>query len=106
MGYGEYGGNGSVHWTNVNKKDRNNGGGANPRTYHGVDNQPANTGEGQYFVIQIYGVNIGDIRLNGGTLSVRVPIQFGGIYQRQVLVTWPPDAIDWAPAGSQEVQAV
>ena len=104
MGYGEYGGNGSVHWTNTNKKDRNNGGGTHSRTYQGVDNQPANASEGQYIVIQISNVNIGDIRLNAGTLTVRVPIQFGGIYQRQVLVTWPPDDLPLPATG--EVQAV
>ena len=102
MGAGEYGGNGSVHWTNNNKKDRNNGGGANPRTYHQVDEQPS-AAEGGHFVIQVLNVQTANTRWepSTGTLSVRVPIVHGSSYTKQVIVTWPPDDIAWPPPGQQ-----
>src|SRR5262245_24912474 len=108
MGQGEYGGNGSVHWTNTNRKDRNNGQGDKPRTYHEVDEHPDEDDPG-FFVIQVLDVSPDDVffkqgAANRGTLTVRVPIKLGSDYTRQVRVTWPPDEIDFPPDGSQVVR--
>jgi hypothetical protein len=106
MGSGEYGGNGSVHWKVTNRKDRNHAGGGNPHTFVEVDEQPA-IGQGGYFVVQVFDVEIANIRFSGGTLSVRVPIKHHATdYTRQVLVTWPPDDITWPPANSREIEAI
>src|SRR5262245_5544618 len=111
MGSGEYGGNGSVHWTNTNKKDRNNGRGK-PHTYHEVDEHPDDDG---FFVIQVLDVSLADVRfkkgavgasgVQRGTLTVRVLIKQGSDYTRQVRITWPPDEIAF-PKDAQEVKSV
>jgi hypothetical protein len=89
MGYGEYGGNGSIHYYGMNGRDRNHGNGQNPHNYHEVDNYPSETGN---FTITVYGLDPNrTYRTAGdGTLTIEVAIRHDDrIYTKQVLVEWP-----------------
>jgi hypothetical protein len=89
MGYGEYGGNGSVHWYGSHKRDRNNGNGQAAHDYHEVDDFPASGGN---FTIEVFGLKAGTsykVDANG-TLQVSVKIKHDATnYTEQVLITWP-----------------
>jgi hypothetical protein len=91
MGDGEYGGNGSVHYYAILRRDRNHGNG-NPHSYHEVDDQPA-VGEGGDFVVQVFGVPraAGDYDQRTGTWTIRAAIRQSDEYTEQIRITWPPD---------------
>src|SRR5436190_13301682 len=103
MGSGEYGGNGSVHFYAMHRKDRNHGHGK-PQNYHEVDEEPNSDG---YFLVQVFNVLPDDIRILGRTLIARVAIKHDPLnYTPHVLVTWPPDAPpDWPPRDSQPLRS-
>lgn len=89
MGEGEYGGNGSVHYYGLHKKDRNHG--HSSHSYHEVDECPEQDGE---FTVEVFGVagadfSHGNVTLTKGTLTVQVPILHGVDYTRQIRVSWP-----------------
>ena len=91
MGYGEYGGNGSVHWYGSHKRDRNNGNGKSTHDYHEVDEYPGQANGGD-FTIQVFGLKPGtSFKADAnGTLEVKVKIKHHAtVYTEQVLITWP-----------------
>lgn len=83
MGYGEYGGNGSVHWNTENKKDKGTG---NVRQDHGEDGYPDAGGD---FTVEVFGIPNNSWSYAGGVLTVRLPIIHGPKFTRQVKVSWP-----------------
>lgn len=101
MGSAEYGGNGSIHYYGLHRKDRNHGHG-NPHSYHEVDEQPA-TGEGGNFIVQVFGVAraAAEYDERTGTWTITVPIHQSDEYVEQMRITWPPDDprdLDTVPA--------
>jgi hypothetical protein len=93
MGQCEYGGNGSVHYYGVHRRDRNHG--HQPHSYHEVDECPTPE-QGGSFTVQIFGVAEADftsangkVTVVSGVLTVVVPIVHGADYTRQILISWP-----------------
>ena len=88
MGYGEYGGNGSVHWYGSHTRDRNHG--HSHHDYHEVDEEPQDGGD---FIVQVFNVEQahGVYDAHNRTWTITVPILHGREYTEQARVTWPPD---------------
>jgi hypothetical protein len=92
MGYGEYGGNGSVHYYGTHKRDRNHGNG-HPHSYHEIDEYPS--GPGSNFTVEVLNLRPGDTFTvdADGVLRVETPIMIDPTdpdeYTPSVLVSWP-----------------
>jgi hypothetical protein len=86
MGYGEYGGGGSVHWKTEHGKGRDANAKADKSGCDGIDDHPNAGGD---FTVEVYGVAANSWTYQNGTLTVRVPIRHGPPPKRQVRVSWP-----------------
>jgi hypothetical protein len=94
MGQGEYGGNGSVHWTVIHGNGRSINVAGNGRA-DGVDDDPRDANGpppgGGVFKVTVEDVAQNAINYNAAsrTLTVSVPIKHGPNYTRQVTIKWP-----------------
>jgi hypothetical protein len=86
MGYGEYGGNGSVHWNNENRQDKQNG--HSNKKFHGEDAYP-DAAVGGDFKVEVFDIPDNSWSYSGGVLTVYVPIKHGDKFVRQIKVSWP-----------------
>jgi|SRR5882672_8517986 len=92
MGFGEYGGNGSVHYYAALKKDRNHGNG-HPHNYHEIDEFPSTPGSN--FTVRVLGLRAGQqfTADADGVVTVETPISIDPAdpnkYTPSVFVLWP-----------------
>jgi hypothetical protein len=87
MGYGEYGGNGSVHWKIKHGRGREIKPGRNKLdSCLGIDAFPSRGGE---FLVEVFDAAHARWSFTGGVLRVELPIAHGEEFTRQIKVSWP-----------------
>jgi hypothetical protein len=108
MGQGEYGGNGSVHYYGVHKRDRNHG--HSPHSYHEVDEYPSSPGS--EFTVEVLNLPPGKtytVAANGVltlTTPIKIDPQNPNKYTPSIYITWPdPPSVAPGASGSSSAPA-